>query len=127
VGDQRPGLVDGFELPSPQVTGRDLARFRGPPRDDPPLLELDDVIRAIAAHREGHGEHITHRPHTLAGRRVRQVVIAIPSRLLRWIGDQFENLVRWRRDLAARSDDRKSHMSIQQHLDSDKFEGHSRA
>ena len=106
---------------------RGLTRFRGLPRDQPALLEFDDVVRAIAAHGERHREHVTHSPHPLTGRRFRQVVVAIPSRLLRRIGDQFENLVRRRRDLAARTDDRKSHMSIQQHLDSDKFEVHSRA
>ena len=61
--------------------------------------------------------------------RFRQVVVAIPSWLQRWIGDEFEDLVRRRRDLAARADDLGSlavHNPIQQHLDSDKLRVHSR-
>src|SRR6185369_8763821 len=90
---------------SPQVTRRLVPRLRGPPRDEPALLELDDVVLPDAAHGDRHREHITHRPHPLAGWRFGQVVVAVPSRLQRWIGDEFEDFVRGRRDLTARADD----------------------
>src|SRR5258707_15760214 len=99
------------------MTGRFPARFRRPPRDESALLELDDVVRAIAAHGERHREHVTDRPHALAGARLGEVVVAIPSGLQRWISDEFEDLVRRRRDLASRADDRLSHDPIQQYLD----------
>jgi hypothetical protein len=67
------------------------------------------VVVPHAALGDRHGEDITDRPHALTGGRLGQVVVAIPSRLQRWIGDQFENLVRRRRNLAARTDDLGSH------------------
>ena len=44
VGDAGVRLVDGFELPAPQVPGRRRAGLGRPPRDEPALLELDDVV-----------------------------------------------------------------------------------
>src|SRR3954466_8019862 len=111
------------------MSRRFLPRLRGPPCDQSPLLELDDVVVPEAAHGERHREHITDRTHTLARAPFGQVVVAIPSRLQRWLGDEFEDLVRRRRDLATGADDLGSvavHSPIQQYLDSDKLRMHSR-
>ncbi len=105
------------------MTGWFRPRLRGAPGDEPALFELDDVVLPDAAYGERHGEHVADGAHPLTRRRFGQVVVAIPSRLLSRVGDEFEDLVCRRRDLAARADDRGSHTLIQQHLDSDKLMG----
>jgi hypothetical protein len=49
-----------------------------------------------------HGEHVAYSPHALSGRSFFQIVVAVPARLLGWVGDELENAVCAGSDLAVR-------------------------
>ena len=100
VADQRPSVVERRELPAPQVARRWLAGLGGPPRDPPSLRELDDVVLPVCAAGQCHDEHVADRAHPLSGRRGGEVVVAVPPRLRRGVGDQREDVGRGRRNNA---------------------------
>ena len=91
-----------LEFPSPQVPGRPLARFGGPPGNPAAFFELDHVVlpdAAIVGQR--HREHLTRAAHALPGGCAGQIVVPVPARLLSWVRDQLEDPLRPGRDLAA--------------------------
>src|ERR1700761_517295 len=104
VGDPGPGLTQRLELPAPQMPGRRLARRRRLPGDPATLVEFDDAIVANAAVAQGHREDVPYRPDPLSLFGLREVVVAVPARLLGRIGDQLEDPVRGGGDLAACAD-----------------------
>ena len=105
VNDPRTRRGDRLELPSPQVPWRFLSRLGRSPSDAVALVELDHVVLPHVAFRGGHGEDITDSADSLPGRRLQQVVVAIPARLLGRVSDELEDLPSPGRDLAAGADD----------------------
>ena len=89
MGDQGPA-VGGLELPAPQVPGRGLSLGRWQPGDRAALGEVDDVVLTHPATQVGHREDVADGAHALAGLRLGEVVVAVPARLLRGVGDQVE-------------------------------------
>ena len=69
------------------------------------FIKLDHVVFPDRATGERHIEDVAHAMDSLPGRRLRQVVIAVPPRLLRGIRDQLEDVLWSSRDLAAGADD----------------------
>jgi len=67
-----------------------LTRLSGSPSDAAILLELDHVVLSYLSARDCHREDITDAPDPLSGRGLRQVVVAIPTRLLGRVRDQLE-------------------------------------
>jgi hypothetical protein len=76
------------------VAWRFLARLSRSPCDAEALVELHDMILADLPSGEGHGEDIADSADPLAVGRLRQVVIAVPARLLRRVSDELEDLLR---------------------------------
>src|SRR5271165_957136 len=83
---------------------RSPTRLRRTPGDATAFFELDDVILADAAHRQGHGEDVAEAANALSGFGFGEVVVAIPARLLRGIRDELENTIGARGDVAACAD-----------------------
>src|SRR6185312_17107632 len=97
--------VDRVQLPPPQVSGRRPAGIGRCPGDPAPLLELDDVVLPHTPARRRHHEHLTRAADALPVRRLGQVVVPVPPRLLNRIRDQLEDLGRLGRNLPTGTDD----------------------
>src|SRR5262245_35291537 len=100
------------------MPGCRLAGLGRSPCDAAPFDELDHVVFPNAAVGEGHGEYVADGADPLPGRRLGQVVVAVPPGLPRRVGDELEDRFRRRRDLAVDADDPSgyrvvSHRTIQ--------------
>lgn len=91
VGDQSTRRVERFEFPAPEMSRRRLALHSGSPSDTTTLDEVDYVVFPHAAPCESRGEYFAYGSDSLTRSSLFQVVIAVPSRLLRGVGDEFEN------------------------------------
>src|SRR5664279_2187283 len=105
VRDSRVGPVDRIEFPSPKVPRRFLLRLGRLPGDAPTLDELHHVVLPNTATGERHREHVTNATDALAGWCLGQVVVSVPPRLLRRIGNQLEDRLKPGRDIPTRAGD----------------------
>src|ERR1700733_8935323 len=71
------------------------------PRDAAGFNEVDNVVLADVVIGQRHAEYLTDAPNPLAWFSFEKVLIAVPRRLLRGVGNQFEDPLRACRDLAA--------------------------
>jgi hypothetical protein len=104
VGDPRALGVNRVQFPTPEVPRRYLPGLGRCPGDPSALLELDNVILPDAAAGGRHHEHVTYAADPLPGRRLSQVVVAVPAWLLSRIRDELEDLPRPSRELATGAD-----------------------
>ena len=102
MGDPGAGVAQRLKLPAPQMPRRSPAWFGWGPGDAPGFVELDDVVLADAATGQRRGEYVSESADALSGVGLGEVVVAVPLRLLRGIGDQLEDPICARCDLAAR-------------------------
>jgi len=101
MGDACLRWCDRLKFPPPQVTWWLLTWLSGPPCNQPTLLELDYMILPNVPSPRHHGEHATDRRDALARSGLDQVVVAVPARLLGWVGNKVENRLSACRNLAA--------------------------
>lgn len=100
VGDTGPRRVDRRELPPPQVPWRLVSRLGGSPCNEPALIELDHMILSNGAvPGEGHREHVANVVDSLPGLGLSKVVVAVPTWLSCWIGDELKYQLGVGRDL----------------------------
>ena len=90
------------------MSRRPLAGLGRRPRDPPALLELHHVVLTEGPLRQPHDEDVAHGLDALAGVGPREVVVAVPARLLRRVGNQLEDPFGGSVDLADRADDPRS-------------------
>lgn len=62
-----------------------------PPGNEPALGKLDDGVLPDPASAQGHREYLADGAHSLPDGGILEVVVPIPARLLRRIGDAFED------------------------------------
>src|ERR1700743_380794 len=73
------------------MTGRSLTYFGRIPRDATGFDEVDNVVLADAVTGQCHPENLAGAPDPLPRFGFDEIVIAIPERLLRGVGDQLED------------------------------------
>jgi len=78
------------------MTGRLASGHIRTPRDQATFVKLHDRVFSDAAAGQPHGEHIADGTDPLPRVGVPEVVVAVPTRLLRGVGDQFEDRFGWR-------------------------------
>lgn len=84
-------LAYRLELPSPEMPGRLASGHIRTPRDQAALVELHDRVFSDAASGEPHGEHVTDGTDPLPCLGMPEVVVAVPTRLLSRVCNQFED------------------------------------
>src|SRR5271163_2989802 len=103
VGNPGAAVAQRLKLPAPQMTRRSLPHISWIPRDATGFNEVDNVVLTDAVTSQRHAEHLTDTPDPLPWFGFHEVVIAVPQRLLRGVGNQLEDPLRACRDLAARA------------------------
>ena len=91
MNHERLVITSWLQLPAPQVSRRRFARLGRQPGDASSLDELDNVVDPSAPNRQHRRERVTDAPDALSGGSGDEVVVAIPFRLTRRIGDQLED------------------------------------
>jgi hypothetical protein len=90
------------------MPGRLLPRLGWPPRNAAALAELGHVVLSDVPLRGRHNEHVADRADSLPGSRLSQIVVAIPARLLRRVGNELKDQVSACRYLAAGTHDARN-------------------
>lgn len=109
VGHAGAAVVEGNQVPPPEVPRRFVVRFGRQPRDAPRLFELDDVVRAHPTGGEEHGEHLAGAADAARVLGFGEVVVAVPAGLVRGIRDELEDPGRGGGDDAVCGHDGREH------------------
>ena len=91
MGNLGGRVIDGVEFPTEQMPPWLFSGRRWVPSDSASLFELHDVVRAALTIGKFHCEFLPCGGDALTFRRNCQVVVPVPFRLARWIGE-LENL-----------------------------------
>ena len=104
MGDPRTRRVDRLQFPAPKMPRRWPPRLGRCPGNASALVEFDYAILPDVARGGRHQEHVTRAANPLPGRRLGQVVVAVPAWLLSRVHDELEDLLRPCCDLATGAD-----------------------